>query len=173
MKTLKENTTRPTGDRVKEALFSIIAGDIYNSRVLDLFSGTGSLGIEALSRGAQFCTFVDNSRKCELLICENLGITGFEGSSKVTRGDVFKVLPVLPKESFELILLDPPYEKGFSKEALGLIDFYDLLTSEGVIVAEQSIKDPVNEEYGRLKLLSRHKYKDTVLLRYIRERTTR
>ncbi len=148
-------------------MFSIVAGDILNSRVLDLFSGTGSLGIEALSRGADFCTFVDSSRRCEVLIRENLAMAGFTRSSNVVKSDVFKFLPGLDKNSFEMILLDPPYDKGFTEETLRMIDIYGLLVSDGVVVAEQSVREPVIETFGNLGLLSRHKYKDTLLLRYI------
>lgn len=167
IKTLKGDTTIPTADRVKEALFSIVSGNVYGSRVLDLYAGTGSLGIEALSRGAVFCTFIDRSPRCEKLIGENLSITGFTEYSNVLRGDVLKLIPGLLKDSYDLVFLDPPYMKGLAEETLELLSKGNIISPGGIVVAEQNVKEPVRDVYGNLHLISRHKYKDTMLLRYI------
>lgn len=134
---------RPTSDKAKEALFSILTNEIFGSRVLDLFAGTGSLGIEALSRGAEYCVFADSSRQSLSLIKGNLEHCGVDEGAKVMAGDYRKVLKQLSdrvesgsEEPFHIILLDPPYNEGLLEAAFELIRCGGLLAPSGYIIAE-------------------------------------
>ena len=111
--------TRPTSDKVKESMFNIIAPYIYDSEVLDLFGGSGSLGIEALSRGAKFAFFADISRESCGIIKENLIQTRFLEKSEITQGSFDLVLKKLIEKDrkFDIVFLDPPYNKNFIQEA--------------------------------------------------------
>ena len=130
--------TRPTIDRVKEALFSIINFDIPASNVLDLFGGTGQLGIEALSRGAKSAVFVDQREDACKLIRENLKRTKLEQDAKVVRMDYLDYLKRC-REKFDIIFLDPPYAEVFLENALKCIREIDILQSGGIIVAERPL----------------------------------
>lgn len=143
LNTPEDYEIRPTSDKAKEALFSILTNEIYGARVLDLFAGTGSLGIEALSRGAEYCVFADASRKSLSLVKENLQHCKVEEKTKVMAGDYKKVLKNLGdkmsdglEEPFDIILLDPPYNKGMLDDAFRLIAEGGLLAEGGTIVAE-------------------------------------
>jgi 16S rRNA (guanine966-N2)-methyltransferase len=118
----KKDGVRPTADRLRESLFNILAhayGDpVSGARVLDLFAGTGALGLEALSRGAAFTLFVDDGAEARALIRDNVEAFGAGGTSKVYRRDVTKLGPVAPLEPFSLAFLDPPYGKGLAEKAL-------------------------------------------------------
>ena len=129
LKTPDGMLTRPTTDRVKEALFSILQFDLPGTRVLDLFGGTGQLGIEALSRGAKEAVFVDAREEACRLIRENLKRAGFTG--QVVRGDYLTYLDQC-REKFDIIFLDPPYAEVFLENALNRITEIDILQS-GVI----------------------------------------
>ena len=131
----QDYSIRPTTDKVKEALFSILTEKIWGSRVLDLFAGTGNLGIEALSRGAETCVFADSSRESLRLIRENIAHCKAEEGARVEAGDYRKILGN-QTEPFDIILLDPPYNKGLLDECFRLIAENELLAEDGVIVAE-------------------------------------
>ena len=135
LKTPEGMQTRPTADRVKEAMFSIIHFDIPGAKVLDLFGGTGQLGIEALSRGASGATFVDQSEAACRLIRENLRRTKFEAAGKVIRGDYLEYLSRC-RETFDIIFLDPPYAEVFLENSLKKISEIDILSSRGIIICE-------------------------------------
>ena len=139
---------RPTSDKAKEALFSILTAEIYGARVLDLFAGTGSLGIEALSRGAEYCVFADASRASLNLIKSNLEHCKVEEETRVLAGDYRKVLANL-NEPFDIILLDPPYGKGLIPDAIRLISEGDLLKEGGVILAEHRKEEDLPETIGK------------------------
>ena len=130
--------TRPTIDRVKEALFSIIQFDIPGAQVLDLFGGTGQLGIEALSRGAKAATFVDAAEKPCALIRENLKRTRLEADGRVIRADYLDYLSRC-REQYDIIFLDPPYAEVFLENALKRITEIDILRSGGIIVTERPL----------------------------------
>lgn len=123
---------RPTADQVKEAVFNIIQFDIEGRRVLDLFAGTGQLGIEALSRGAAEVVFVDESTAAVRLVRENLETCGFK--ARVEQTDALRYLAHAPR--FDLVLLDPPYDSGLLDRALEIIQNVDILTEGGIIVCE-------------------------------------
>ena len=138
LKTPDGMQTRPTADRVKEALFSIIHFDVPGAAVLDLFGGTGQLGIEALSRGAKSAVFVDAREDACKLIRENLKRTKLESDAKVIRSDYMDYLS-RSREQFDIILLDPPYAEVFLENALKRITEIDILRSGGIIVAERPL----------------------------------
>ena len=126
---------RPTTDRVKEGLFSALQFDIPGRRVLDLFAGTGQLGIECLSRGAASAVFVDADRDAARLVRENLSITGLSDRGEVVQGDALAYLARAGKP-FDLILLDPPYEGDLLEKAMKAIVSFDILAESGIMTAE-------------------------------------
>lgn len=130
--------TRPTTDRVKEALFDIIQFEIPGASVLDLFGGTGQLGIEALSRGAQRAVFVDAREEACRLIRENLSKCHMDAQARVIRSDYMNYLKHC-QELYQIILLDPPYAEVFLENALKMITEIDILQSGGIIVAERPL----------------------------------
>lgn len=138
LKELEGMETRPTTDRVKEGLFNIIQFDIEGRKVLDLFAGTGQLGIECLSRGAASAVFVDRRTDAVKLIRENLKATRLSDKARVVSGDSMEVLKSL-RESFDLIFLDPPYEAGLLEPAIAHIAKFDILSPHGIIVAEHPV----------------------------------
>ena len=159
---LKGMDTRPTTDKVKESLFNIIQFDIEGRRVLDLFGGTGQLGIEALSRGAERCTFVDQRRDAAQLIRDNLKATGLSERGKVVQGDSLAFLQSC-REKFDLILLDPPYLSGLLEKALEKAVLIDILAKNGIIVCESPLEEELpalpepyvrgkSYRYGKIKL---------------------
>lgn len=135
LKELEGMETRPTTDRVKEGLFSALQFEIEGRRVLDLFAGTGQLGIECLSRGAASAVFVDRRADAVKLIRENLKITDLTDRARVVAGDSMEYLKSLG-ETFDVILLDPPYAAGLLEPAIARITAFDILAPHGIIVAE-------------------------------------
>lgn len=135
LKELSGMETRPTTDKVKESLFNIIQFEIEGRRALDLFAGTGQLGIEALSRGAAHCTFVDRRREAAGLVRENLRHTGLEDRARVIQGDSLAFLEACG-EKFDLIFLDPPYRTDLLDRALALAGKIDILSEYGIIICE-------------------------------------
>jgi 16S rRNA (guanine(966)-N(2))-methyltransferase RsmD len=165
LKTPDGLTTRPTTDRVKEALFSIIQFEIPMARVLDLFGGTGQLGIEALSRGAKSAVFVDAGEPACRLIKENLRRTKTEADAKVIRADYLEYLKRCA-EKFDIIFLDPPYAEVFLENALKCITQIDILQSGGIIVTERPLEKELPWEFEGFTRSKDYKYGKTVLTIY-------
>ena len=138
LKELQGMDTRPTTDKVKESMFSILQFDIEGHRVLDLFAGTGQLGIEALSRGAAEAMFVDKRADAVKLVRENLELCGLSDRARVKNGDSLAFLR--SGERFDLILLDPPYGSGLLEQALQDIATFDICREHGIIVAESPVE---------------------------------
>ncbi|HIE12354.1 MAG TPA: 16S rRNA (guanine(966)-N(2))-methyltransferase RsmD [Desulfotomaculum sp.] len=168
LRTPPGKSIRPTADRVKEALFNILAVKIAGSRFLDLFAGTGGIGIEALSRGAARVVFVERSPRAVNLIRENLRRTGLSQKSSVFRGDALTALNLLGRrgECFDVIYIDPPYKKGYETKALRLIASRGLLAPGGLAVCESDWRDELPEAVEGLVLTRRERYGDTVLSFY-------
>lgn len=158
--------TRPTTDRVKEGLFNIIQFDIEGRKVLDLFAGTGQLGIECLSRGAASAVFVDRRADAVKLIRENVALCKLEDRAKIRQGEA---LPYLRSgEKFDIVFLDPPYASGLLAQALTDIAAFDICRAHGIIIAE-SAADTVlpampspyalyrEYRYGKIKLTVYHR----------------
>ena len=165
LKTPEGMVTRPTADRVKEAMFSIIHFDVPGAAVLDLFGGTGQLGIEALSRGAKNCVFVDAGEPACRLIKENLKRTRLEGQGRVVRSDYLDYLSRC-RERFDIILLDPPYGEVFLENALKRITEIDILTENGIIVAERPLGKELPWEFPGYERSKDYKYGKTLLTIY-------
>ena len=160
--------TRPTSDRVKEALFSIIQADIPAARVLDLFGGTGQLGIEALSRGASKAVFVDEREDACRLIRENLKHTRLDALAQVIRSDYLAYLK-RTADKFNIIILDPPYAEVFLENALKMITEIDILQSGGIIVTERPLGKPLDWSFDGYSRSRDYKYGNTLLAIYRRE----
>ena len=165
LKTPEGLLTRPTIDRVKEALFSIINFDIPGARVLDLFGGTGQLGIEALSRGAKSAVFVDQREDACRLIRENLRRTKLETDGKVVRADYLDYLKRC-RETYDIIFLDPPYAEVFLENALKCITEIDILQSGGIIVAERPLGKELPWEFEGYTRSKDYKYGRVLLTLY-------
>ena len=154
--------TRPTTDKVKESLFNIIQFELEGRRVLDLFAGTGQLGLEALSRGAEHCTFVDQRREAAALVKENVKLCRFEDRARVAQGEALTFLRSCG-ERFDVIFLDPPYQTDFLQQCVENIARFDILREHGIIVCESGTEwtipplEPPYEagreyRYGQIKL---------------------
>jgi 16S rRNA (guanine966-N2)-methyltransferase len=163
------DTTRPITDRVKEALFNIIGPDIIDSNFLDLFGGTGSVGIEALSRGAKFCLFLDFAPQAARVIKQNLATTRLEENTIVKQGDAFQFLLASPQYTFDYIFIAPPQYKNLWLNAITLLDEnLSLLSEDGWVIVQI---DPV--EVTEIKLINlvefdRRRYGSTLLLLFSR-----
>jgi len=161
-------SVRPTSDKVKEALFTILTGmmgSLDGCAVLDIFAGTGNLGIEALSRGAACSVFVDSSRNSAALISRNLSLTGFTDRSRVVLRDFCSALGILESEGevFQLVFLDPPYQKGLIEKCLEQLQKSSIVDEETVVVAEFSSREDIAESHGRLQQIDKRIYGDTAL----------
>ena len=165
LKTPDGMQTRPTIDRVKEALFSIINFDIPGAKVLDLFGGTGQLGIEALSRGAVSAVFVDAREDACKLIRENLKRTKLESNAKVIRSDYLDYLNRC-REQYNIIFLDPPYAEVFLENSLKRITEIDILQSDGIIVAERPLGKDLPWEFEGYTRSKDYKYGKVLLTIY-------
>ncbi len=177
LRTIDSDSTKPTLDRVKEAMFSMIMPYLPCSDVLDLFAGNGALGIEALSRGADRCVFNDKSRECGRYIKENVSATGFENASEIHSADYREVIALLKKKKrkFDLILLDPPYGKELAGDALSCISSAGIYSGTEadevccVAVAEHSAEDVLSERYGVFKKLKTKTYGTVAVSVYLAE----
>jgi 16S rRNA (guanine966-N2)-methyltransferase len=159
--------TRPITDRAKTALFNILDDAIEEARVLDLFGGTGSVGIEALSRGAAFAQFIDLNRKAVETIRANLRLCGLEGQAAIQQGDSFQFLQHYHGEPFDLIYVAPPQYQGLWQQALALIDSRpELLAEYGGVVVQIHPKELVPVELVNLQEYDRRKYGSVMLIFY-------
>jgi 16S rRNA (guanine966-N2)-methyltransferase len=155
---------RPTADRLREAIFNILIhaydDPMENARVLDLFAGTGALGIEAISRGAKFALFVDNGAEARALMRDNVEALGLGGVTKVYRRDATNLGPAHPMEPFSLVFLDPPYAKGLADKALISLRDGGWLTSAALLVVEEAKAAAFKGPEGFAEL-ERRAYDDT------------
>ncbi|NLM60586.1 MAG: 16S rRNA (guanine(966)-N(2))-methyltransferase RsmD [Clostridiales bacterium] len=163
--TLEGLHTRPTSEKVKEALFSIIQFEIEGRRVLDLFAGSGQLGLEALSRGARECVFVDNDRNAMRIIRENAEKCGFTDKSRFYQNDYTTVLK-RSDEKYDIILIDPPYASSYYDKSLKLISAFDILARNGIIVVESESDQELPEEVGTIRKVRDYRYGRTKLTVY-------
>ncbi|TEB14531.1 Ribosomal RNA small subunit methyltransferase D [Pelotomaculum sp. FP] len=159
---------RPTADRVKEALFNILREHVPGCCFLDLFAGSGSIGIEALSRGASVAVFVEANHRHAAIIKENLKACGLEPSARLITAKVTEALNLLAQEgqAFDLVFLDPPYLKSLEAVTLADIDRYHLLKPGGMVIVESSKRDCLPQSVDGLRLLRTEKYGDTLLSFY-------
>lgn len=166
LKMPKARRVRPTMDKVREAIFDILDRSVAGRRVLDLYAGSGSLGIEAISRGAKCGTFVDNNPGCIKTIKQNLASLGFEAGSKVLNLDAIRALRHLSKlgEKFDLVFIDPPY--GEAKISLHRVAKSDILSPHCVVVVEHYKKEVLPKKVASLGLRKEARYGDTCLAIY-------
>jgi len=163
---------RPTSDRVKESLFNILGRELMEgAAVLDLFSGTGNLGIESLSRGARLACFAENDRESIKTIRANLNSCGLTGKADIITLDVLKALQLLEKrgDGFDVIFLDPPYMKGLAGRTLKALG-ESSVAKDALVVAEHAAKEELQGSYGTLNLTDERRYGDTTISFYGREK---
>ena len=141
LKTLEGDATRPTADRYKETLFNVMQTEILGSRFLDLFAGSGGIGIEALSRGARHAVFVENSRKAHAVIKENIHFTKFEDEADLILSDAVSYVRNLPVVDFDIIFMDPPYNKGLEQQVLTALSEKRFENPDPLIVVESSLEE--------------------------------
>ncbi len=159
----KGRSIRPTTDRVREAVFSIIGSRARDCRVLDLFAGSGALGLEALSRGAGKAVFIDSGIEAIRLIRENISLCGASDTAEAIHGSVEQAIRRLAHrgETFHLIFMDPPYGKGCVDDTLAVVDC--VAAEEVLIVAEHHLKDVVPSHVGFWRKTDERRYGDTVI----------
>ncbi|MBU1083714.1 MAG: 16S rRNA (guanine(966)-N(2))-methyltransferase RsmD [Candidatus Omnitrophica bacterium] len=157
--------TRPTKDRVREAVFNMIAGQVPGAYVLDLFSGSGAYALEALSRGAEKAVMIENDRLCVDAIKENVKVLGAGGRSEVIEADVFGSVEGLnaKKEQFDLIFADPPYKKDMVKKALIIVNHYDILKHIGFFILEHHVDEDIPGIEGNVSLYKQKTYGKTAI----------
>jgi 16S rRNA (guanine966-N2)-methyltransferase len=167
--TLDSRDTRPTTDRVKEAIFNIIQFEINNRTVLDLFAGSGALGLEAASRGAKKVVMVDSNRQLDQIMHQNIEKTGLEDQTEVIIDDSFNFLNKC-KEKFDIIFLDPPYNADLETQAIDLIIERELINLNGLIIIERDRRNEIDLAYENFELIKSRNYSDTniSILRRIR-----
>lgn len=163
--------TRPTLDRTKESVFNILMPYLADTIVLDLFSGSGSLGIEALSRGAESAVFVDQNKKCRDIIIENLNKTKFTEKSTVLNMDAISAIKYLhgKQAKFDIVFLDPPYNMNFVVKTIQSIDEFDIMSEEGIVACEHHVDEIPPEKVGKLVKTRCKNYGETLFSFYVKE----
>jgi len=164
LKSIKGRDVRPTLDRVKEAIFNITAYYIVNADILDLFSGFGSLGIEALSRGASHADLVEVKAKHVNIIKENLEKSNLANNASVIQNDVFKYLKNCRKK-YDLIFMDPPYKKSMTKKTIDMIIENKIIKENGLIISERSAEEK-ELYFNELKIVKNRKYGNSLVTIY-------
>ncbi|MBN1573293.1 MAG: 16S rRNA (guanine(966)-N(2))-methyltransferase RsmD [Deltaproteobacteria bacterium] len=162
--TPKDRSVRPTGARVREALFSIIGDAVTDALVLDLFSGAGTIGIEALSRGADRCTFVDKSEKALEVLKRNIRELGIRERTSIIPLDAAKAIKMVKRngEKFDIVFLDPPYRQfNQTQELILSISSEDIVNQSGILIWEHDSKRSPEDLYGSLKRENTKRYGDT------------
>ena len=162
---------RPLSEQAREALFNILGADVVDSKFLDLFAGTGAVGIEALSRGAKIAFFVELERKTVGTIRENLEICGFSDDAEVYSIDALRAIGVLDSKGakFDIIFMGPPYGSPNLEKSLETISASNIVAPGGTVIAERMVKHELPECFGDLKRQREYRYGDTVLSFYKRE----
>jgi len=159
---------RPTSDRVREALFSILGSRVVDARVLDLFAGTGAFGLEALSRGADFSAFIDRSHAAEQIIRTNLLTCFPQPRALIIKGSLPAPAPFarltakLPQHTeFNIVFLDPPYKKNLAEQTVKTVEQTQLLASDALVIIEEHASVPLADQIGSLHLTTQRKYGET------------
>jgi len=164
----KSRSLRPLTDQAREALFNILGGKVVDSCFLDLFAGTGAVGIEALSRGAKIAIFVELNRPTVSIIRQNLELTGFSDRAEVYAVDVIRALNLLNGKGakFDIIFVGAPYDSPVLEKALLKLSETEVLKTDGILVAEHRKQHTLQEKYGKLKAFRDARYGETVLTFY-------
>jgi len=163
--TPRSQSLRPTSDRVKESIFNILQDEIVGKVVLDLFAGTGNLGIEALSRGAKKTIFVEKGRQALRLIERNLTQFGLEEQSEILPKDANRAIGILKQkgESFDLILMDPPYQKGLIQKTLMKLNSHQIYHKDSILVIEHNRREPLSTVMDGWNLIRQRRIGDTLI----------
>ena len=156
LKTPKGMDTRPTQDRIKETLFNIIQNEVRDAVFVDLFAGSGGIGIEALSRGAKKCYFCDNSKEALKCIEDNLNFTKLSNNATIIKGDAFGALSYI-NEKADVVFLDPPYMAGYENKLFEAFKNYNFITEDTLIILEASIEKEF--DFSGFELIREKKYK--------------
>ncbi|NMA79411.1 MAG: 16S rRNA (guanine(966)-N(2))-methyltransferase RsmD [Clostridiales bacterium] len=165
IRALEGEDVRPTIERVKEAMFSTIQFEIEGANVLDLFAGSGQLGIEALSRGARHCTFVDSSAKSIDCIRENIKVVGFNDKARIIPANSNSFLKATT-DKFDFIFVDPPYEKGIVAKTLNNLS--DKVMPNGKVICEHEHKLELAQSVGELTMKKQYKHGKTIITIYVK-----
>lgn len=165
LKTPGGDDIRPTSDRTKETLFQIIGHEVLDARVLDLFAGTGNLGIEALSRGARQVLFVDAAKGAVAIIRENLSLVNFDHRAEVWQEDIFSALTRLKRigKRFDLVFSDPPYSRQLAERPLHLLAHGGLVDENGLVIVEHHRRDQLPHHVATLRMSDERRFGDTVV----------
>lgn len=163
---LKGENTRPTSDKVKEAIFSMIQFDVKDAVCLDLFAGSGAMGIEAISRGAKYVYFVDHHQPAIDIIKKNLEKAKFSEFASVRASTAQTVVKTLKQHSIDIVFLDPPYGKNLVPQSIDLIMAQKVLKPDAVLVCEYHIEDEMPQVFGDWEVYKTKKYSDTVISLY-------
>ena len=163
--TPKGQAIRPTSDRVKESIFNILGGEVEGKAVLDLFAGTGNLGIEALSRGAKKALFVEKGRQALNLIQRNLSQFGMNGQSEILPKDVMRAIGILKQrcEIFDLILIDPPYEKGMIQKTLMKLNSDKIHHEDSILIIQHNRRESIPTMFEGWTLIRQRRIGDTLI----------
>jgi len=170
LKSFKGFTIRPTLDRVREAVFNVIGSAIIDSSFLDLFAGTGAVGIEALSRGAKICYFNEKNKKAVQLIQDNIMHCRLVDNAKIFNMDALNLIPYLQKEEpdlrFDLIYLDPPYKDGLYEPVVKMLQNSSLISRKTLIIMETGYRIILSDRFDDLELIKKNRYGDTTIWYY-------
>lgn len=169
LESLEGLNTRPTTDRVKESLFNLIQFEIYGAKVLDLFGGSGALGIEALSRGAQSAVFVDQNPACAGIMARNLDKAKFSASAQILTQDWLTALAKLENHAFDLVFVDPPYHAALELLVLEKLDLYNLLSEDALVAIEHPASRTLPESVSGYSFLKSKHYGSTAITLYRRQ----
>lgn len=163
LKAPKGQNTRPTADRIKESLFNILSNFIYDKNILDLFSGTGNLALESLSRGAKAATSVDMANESIAVIRANAKQTHLDNKLSIIKGDVFAAIKKLHQKQqiFDIIFCDPPYHHELCNKTFEVLSAYPILAKDGIIIMEHAVDDILPETIGQFNLIRNKKYGST------------
>jgi len=169
LKTLSGNVTRPITDRVKEALFNIIGNDIHHSRFLDLFGGSGSVGLEALSRGANLAVFIEKNTRAYAVLLQNVQKTGLSEQAFVIRGDAFQYITNEKNHVFDYIFIAPPQYQGIWVKTMNILDDHPtLLDDNGWLIVQIDPIEEVGLDLKNFTEFDRRKYGSTLLKFYLK-----
>jgi 16S rRNA (guanine966-N2)-methyltransferase len=168
LSSVKKAKIRPSSDKVKGSIFNVLREDVCGKKVLDLFAGSGNLGIEALSRGAEFVTFVDSSLKSIRIIQKNLESLKLDQKAETIGKDCLKALPKL-QGKFGIIFADPPYLCGFAQKVIDSVVKYDLLERDGILVLEHHKKETFKYPEDKLSYVKAKRFGDTMVSFFLKK----
>ena len=169
IKSREGKETRPTLERIKEAIFSIIGDKITDARFLDLYSGTGNMAIEALSRGAERAVMIEQDKEALRIIIENVNDLKLDGKCRAYKNDVFRAVEILGRknEKFDVIFLDPPYKENITEKTLEKISESEILAEDGIIISEHSVYEKSKDAVGNLVKYDERDYNKKIVTFYI------